>query len=46
MVVLRLDFIGVDVDFFNLGGDSILVMSLGMELCKCGYLIWLKEIFV
>jgi len=43
--VLRLDSIGVDADFFNLGGDSISAMSLGTELRKCGYLIRPKEIF-
>ncbi|PHZ24946.1 non-ribosomal peptide synthetase [Yersinia massiliensis] len=43
--LLRLDCIGAEDDFFQLGGDSILAMALGSALRRAGYRLTPREIF-
>ncbi|MGW0821428.1 amino acid adenylation domain-containing protein [Streptomyces sp. NPDC002845] len=43
--VLRLDEIGVDQDFFQLGGDSILAISLLSALRDAGLYVTARQIF-
>lgn len=44
-VVLRLDEVGVDQDFFRLGGDSILAISLLSALRDAGLHVTARQIF-
>ncbi|MFJ8111323.1 amino acid adenylation domain-containing protein [Streptomyces sp. NPDC096132] len=43
--VLRLDEVGVDQDFFRLGGDSILAISLLSALREAGLYVTARQIF-
>ncbi|MFH8369512.1 amino acid adenylation domain-containing protein [Streptomyces sp. NPDC018031] len=43
--VLRLDEVGVDQDFFQLGGDSILSISLLSALRDAGLFVTVRQIF-
>ncbi|GHI41639.1 non-ribosomal peptide synthetase [Streptomyces violascens] len=43
--VLRLDEVGVDQDFFQLGGDSILAISLLSALREAGLYVSARQIF-
>lgn len=43
--VLRLDAVGVDQDFFRLGGDSILAISLLSALRRSGLHVTARQIF-
>ncbi|MFE7575051.1 amino acid adenylation domain-containing protein [Streptomyces sp. NPDC057521] len=43
--VLRLDAVGTDQDFFRLGGDSILAISLLSALRKAGLHVTARQIF-
>ncbi|THA71409.1 amino acid adenylation domain-containing protein [Streptomyces sp. A0958] len=43
--VLRLDTVGVDQDFFRLGGDSILAISLLSALRRAGLHVTARQIF-
>ncbi|WP_103530355.1 non-ribosomal peptide synthetase [Streptomyces sp. SM11] len=43
--VLRLDAVGVDQDFFQLGGDSILAISLLSALREAGLQVSARQIF-
>ncbi len=43
--VLRLDEVGVDQDFFQLGGDSILAISLLSALREAGLYVTARQIF-
>ncbi|MFE7626537.1 amino acid adenylation domain-containing protein [Streptomyces sp. NPDC057509] len=43
--VLRLEAVGVDQDFFRLGGDSILAISLLSALRKAGLHVMARQIF-
>ncbi|SCE36235.1 non-ribosomal peptide synthase domain TIGR01720/amino acid adenylation domain-containing protein [Streptomyces sp. DvalAA-19] len=43
--VLRLDAVGVDQDFFQLGGDSILAISLLSALRDAGLYVTARQIF-
>ncbi len=43
--VLGLAAIGAEDDFFELGGDSISAMELGVELRQSGYLLRPKDVF-
>nr|APD71499.1 non-ribosomal peptide synthetase 1 [Streptomyces sp.] len=43
--VLRLDHVGVDQDFFQLGGDSILAISLLSALREAGLYVTARQIF-
>ncbi|MFD5069821.1 amino acid adenylation domain-containing protein [Streptomyces sp. NPDC058369] len=43
--VLRLDAVGVDQDFFRLGGDSILTISLLSALRRSGLHVTARQIF-
>ena len=42
---LSLGFVGIEDDFFNLGGDSISAMGLGTLLRKQGYQLRPREVF-
>ncbi|RBQ20907.1 non-ribosomal peptide synthetase [Spongiactinospora rosea] len=43
--VLKLERVGVDQDFFTLGGDSILVISLLAALREAGLYVTVRQIF-
>ncbi|GKW19566.1 hypothetical protein PEC302107_12950 [Pectobacterium araliae] len=43
--ILGLENIGVDDDFFSLGGDSISAMALGSRLRRAGWQLRAKDIF-
>ena len=44
--LLKVNPISIDDDFFNLGGDSLLVINLQIELNKLGYNITYADLFV
>ncbi|NEW61666.1 hypothetical protein GSY74_10250, partial [Sulfurovum sp. bin170] len=43
--VLRLDSVGIDDNFFEIGGDSIKAIQISSKLLELGYQLKIKELF-